>query len=124
MSDQNFELTEVFKTGLFLGTVEIGGVNGVTFSTFICIEGSPGLIEYLRKRNPDSRIILYLWNKHFNHSLISLSKELNFELWSFDENVCREYSFKYNPQFYPINVGLPTEKIKYDFFFAVMIWDA
>lgn len=61
-------------------------------------------IEYLRKNNPNLRIIIYFRNmfsfsKKRNVS-IEFLKKLNCEFWSYNEKDCEKYGFKYNSQFW------------------------
>lgn len=61
-------------------------------------------IEYIRKKNPNIRIIIYFRNK-FSYSKkrnlsVSFLKKLNCEFWSYNENDCKEQNFKFNSQFW------------------------
>lgn len=70
------------------------------YDTIILFDGlrGPAIIEYIRKKNPCARIILYYVNKfspngrnhprHFRH--------LSCELWSFDTNDCKEHGMRHN----------------------------
>lgn len=61
-------------------------------------------IEFIRKNNPDLRIIIYFRNKFSyskkrNLSLKFLEKN-NCEFWSYNKEDCCEKNFKYNSQFW------------------------
>lgn len=64
-------------------------------------------IKFIRKNNPNTRIIIYFRNpfsysKRRNVSLRYLEK-LNCEFWSYNRNDCQKIGFKYNSQFWNTN---------------------
>lgn len=76
-----------------------------------------GHILYLKKKNPNIRIIVWYWDpvyRCFNPNLLDDS----FEKWSFDKNDCKNYSLNYNTTFYfkEIKLSRSTEKV-YDILF-------
>lgn len=58
------------------------------------------IVEAIRKANPDSRIIMWLWNYRVIEKKRKACVKNNIEIYSFDKSVCEEGGFKYNHQFY------------------------
>ena len=60
-----------------------------------------GIIEYIKKRNKDARIILYFWNRV---NATNISKNVfdnkDVEIWSYNKEDCLNYGIKYNHQFW------------------------
>lgn len=73
----------------------------------------------LRKRLPDAKFILYLWDSVKNFpSFEDLSKAFDVTI-SFDRNDCKEYGFKYLPLFYNQKcINDNVESVDYDFSFV------
>lgn len=76
------------------------------------------VVKFIKKRNPDIRIILWYWNpvdkmvslKHFDNNIC--------EIWSFDEYDCEKYDLHYNVQYYFNDLELPNSNIENDIFFV------
>ena len=94
--------------------------------------GAPELIAFIRKKNPQCRIIYWQWNtvagkenvilyssyKEFLSLLPLREKESHrFEIWSFDRGDCKKYGLFYNNQ---VAIRYPIEKVvpEYDLFFC------
>lgn len=92
-------------------------------------------IQYLRKRNPDCRIVYHYWNSLFHMGQAPAEKRREFErfiksrekyhffITSFDRADCERYGFIYSPQFIPgwnvpgDQTGDISEEQKTDVFF-------
>ena len=74
--------------------------------------------KYIKRVNPNCRIILYYWNTIQDKVRESYLKDKNIDdFYTFDRNDALKYNIKYNPQFYSSLVKLPKKNIKYDVFF-------
>lgn len=92
-------------------------------------------IQYLRKKNPDCRIVYHYWNSLFHlrrdpeekrrefEKFINSREKYHFFITSFDRADCETYDFIYSPQFIPgwnFSENRPeefSEKRKTDVFF-------
>ena len=77
----------------------------------------PPIVKYIRKKNPEIRIMIWYWNPVAKSVKLKKFKNLNCEIWSFDESDCKKYELKYNTQYFFKNIQLPSSTIKYDIFF-------
>lgn len=78
----------------------------------------PGLIENLKKENPDIFTILYLWDNVRDYRWQPFFKYFN-NVYSFDPVESRELGLKYLPNFYPSGLAAnPGEKDKFDVSFV------
>ena len=79
----------------------------------------PCIAKYIKKKNPDCKIILYFWNileDQKPYKKLIEDKNID-EFWTFDKNDAKKYNMKYNPQFYTKNVKIQDEQNKYDVLF-------
>lgn len=70
------------------------------------------IIQYIQKRFPKIRIIVYYYNPVHDASLLNRIISTGVEVWSFDVRDCKEYGLMYNPQFYFCNIVFPERKFK------------
>ena len=58
------------------------------------------ITKYIKKRNPNIKIIFYYWNI-INEKNVKALKDINIDsFWTFDENDSKKYNLKFSPQFY------------------------
>lgn len=57
------------------------------------------IIDYITKKNPNCRIIVWYWNNLQETKRIPLKYRKFCEEWSFDVEDCKKYNLKYNTQF-------------------------
>lgn len=74
--------------------------------------------RYIHKYWPEKRIIIWFRNSVKATISPDRANKTYCELWSFDENDCKEYDMRYNPQFYMKNSKYKEQNIKYDAFFV------
>lgn len=74
------------------------------------------LIRYIRKKNKKCRIIFWYWNTVAPKKRIPKDIRRYCEEWSFDQNDCKKYGFKYNTQFF--FKQLIKDEISIDTFFV------
>jgi len=75
------------------------------------------IIPYIKKKNPDIRLIVWYWDTVNEKEYLPEKYHLMCEVWSFDEKDCVKYGMRKNVQFYyPLDVE--TEKILYDAIFV------
>lgn len=69
------------------------------------LRGKKNVVPILKRRFPESRIILWHWNKMFENSIRPEDSVCSgCELWSFDPEDCKKYNMKFNSQWYNINI--------------------
>ncbi len=74
--------------------------------------------RYIRKHNPNCRIILWFWNKIFDENEKYLKdKELD-EVWSYDRRDCKRFELNFNTQFYNKENIVGNKDIRYDVLFV------
>lgn len=73
-------------------------------------------LVWLRKNNPDKRIIMWFWN-----TIAEIGKNLpldeipeSIEKWSYSKYDCAKYSLEYNTTFYPYDLPEASKMIEYD----------
>lgn len=72
------------------------------------------IINYIHKKNPSARIILYFWDSITSTTfIVPENKRQICELWSYDKSNCKTYNLQYNSQFYLPSILSPVEN-KYD----------
>lgn len=75
---------------------------------------SPKISKYIKKKNPNCKVIMYYWNI-LNDEYKKILEDRNIdEFWTFDKNDSQRYNLKYNPQFYSKDIILNNNKIKQD----------
>lgn len=78
---------------------------------------SKKISEYIKKKNPDCKIIMYYWNV-INEEYKKILDDNNIdEFWTFDKQDAEKYGLKYNPQFYTSCIKLNEKDIKQDVVF-------
>lgn len=77
------------------------------------------IISYLKRKNPDIRIIVWYWNMIMEKKQLIPEKYMNMcEIWSFEQEDCRKYGMKKNTQFYFNKLNFQCEKIEYGAIFV------
>ena len=72
---------------------------------------------FIKKKNPNCRIILYFWNViDKKRKEILLDKNID-EFWTFDFQDSKKYHINYNPQFYSNKLKIMNCSCLYDIFF-------
>ena len=75
---------------------------------------SPNITKYIKKNNPNCKVIMYYWNI-LNDEYKKILEDKNIdEFWTFDKNDSQKYNLKYNPQFYSKDIILNSNEIKQD----------
>ena len=76
--------------------------------------------RYIKKKNPNCKLILWLWNQVTEYSETFLqSKDID-EIWTYDKDEAKKYNIKYNTQFYNKEIKCPNVEIKQDVIFLGM----
>ena len=98
----------------------VAEIDGYTFDTVLCVENtyfSKWFFDYLRRKNPNVRIIMFLWdivNKH--HPRYKDFWPKFDKVYIFDRDEAKKYGFEYYPDFY-IGEWKEPEPCKYDIAF-------
>lgn len=81
----------------------------------VCFAGryTPGILEFLKDRCQDLRLIEYYWDK-ISISKYPIVKSPAYENWTFDKSDAQQYHMHYNPQFYVNNIELDHVDLDYD----------
>jgi len=76
--------------------------------------------EYIENKAPHARLIIFYRNPWFNNYYVSAEARKKCEVWSFDQEDCKKYGLKYNPQFYLYSLLNQKEDPRYasDVFFV------
>ena len=73
--------------------------------------------EYIKKKNPKCKTIMYFWNI-IDDKRKTILKDKNIdEFYTFDIDESKKYNIKYNPQFYTYDIKLDNNIIDNDVFF-------
>jgi hypothetical protein len=94
--------------------------NNLTNYDLIIIHAStitPPVVKYIRKKEPNIRIIVWYWNPVDKSVRLDEFKGLGVEIWSFDEEDCKKYKLRNNTQYYFKDVVLPKKDDNLDVFF-------
>lgn len=73
-----------------------------TVDTIIIFDNNyaPAVTNYIHKKYPNKRIIVWYWNS-VDNTVDPMKFNRNYvELWSFDEKDCEKYNLQFNTQFY------------------------
>lgn len=77
----------------------------------------PQISKYIKKKNPDCKVIMYFWNI-INNEYRKILEDKNIdEFWTFDKSDSQKYNLNYNPQFYSKDITLKNNEIIYDITF-------
>lgn len=76
--------------------------------------------KYIKRKNPNSKIILWFWNPISEYSKSYLLHKNIDEVWTYDKNDAKKYNIKYNSQFYNKEIACPKLEIKQDVIFLGM----
>ncbi len=79
---------------------------------------TPPVVQYIRKKEPNIRIIVWYWNPVDKCVDINKFKKYDCELWTFDEMDHEKYALNYNTQYYFNDVSLPKAGPSVDVFFV------
>ena len=96
-------------------------LEGITFDVMLCIQSmqfSKGFLKYLKNKNPNIRLILFLWDtfkiqnpRYFDYlPLFDL-------IYSFDRDDAQKYGFRYFPDFY-LEGEKPSGRLRFDVAFV------
>ena len=78
---------------------------------------SKKISEFIKKKNPNCKIIMYYWNV-LNEEYKKILDDKNIdEFWTFDKQDAKRYGLKYNPQFYTKAINLKKNDIEKDLVF-------
>lgn len=94
--------------------------NNLTKYDLIIIHAStitPPVVKYIRKKEPNIRIIVWYWNPVDKSVRLDEFKGLGVEIWSFDEKDCKKYKLRNNTQYYFKDIVLPKKDDNLDIFF-------
>lgn len=70
-------------------------------NTFLMYDGTdPEVVGYIRRNNPDSRIIVYYINPVKYSFSVESFKKYDAELWTFDDEDAKRYGMEWNPLHY------------------------
>ena len=58
------------------------------------------ITEYIKKKNPEARIIFWYWNSLVEYNNKLIEDENIDEIWTYNRFEAKKYNLKYNPQFY------------------------
>ena len=77
-------------------------------------------LEWIRKTNPNTRIILWLWNtvKEIGSNIPLDRVPDNIEIWSYSKYDCEKYNLQYNTTFYPYIIKNTNRPAEYDVLFV------
>lgn len=67
--------------------------------------------KYIKKKNPNARVILWYWNPVDKRTHPNKINAKYCEKWTFDINDAKEYSMKYNTQYFFKSIIINTPKI-------------
>lgn len=79
---------------------------------------SPAVVDYIRKKNKNVRIIVWYWNPVEKCVKPCQFAKYNVELWSFDEKDCNNYKLNHNTQYYFNDISLSVSENEFDIFFV------
>lgn len=79
---------------------------------------TPPVVRFIRKKEPNIRIIVWYWNPVDKCVDINKFKKYDCELWTFDEMDHEKYALNYNTQYYFNDVSLPKAGPSVDVFFV------
>lgn len=79
---------------------------------------TPPVVRFIRKKEPNIRIIVWYWNPVDKCVDINKFKKYDCELWTFDEMDHEKYALNYNTQYYFNDVILPNTDDNIDVFFV------
>lgn len=92
------------------------------FDTFFVIENMPfkkTFMDYLRTKNPNIRMILFLWDTLKTQQSRYIDYLEKFDtVYSFDRDDANNYKLNYYPDFYIENEQVPIEDCTYDIAFV------
>lgn len=89
------------------------------YSTVIIFDSvySKVITRYIKKKNENIKIILYLWNRITQEKIKFLQDKNVDEFWTFDIEDSKKYKLQYNQQFYTNEIKLSNNEYKYDALF-------
>lgn len=89
------------------------------YNTFIIFDSvyDKLVTRYIKKKNRNSKVILYLWNSITQEKLKFLQDKNIDEVWTFDIEDSKKYNLPYNQQFYTNEIKLSNNKYIYDALF-------
>jgi len=73
--------------------------------------------RYIKKKNPDCKVILWFWNPIIEYSKNYLLDKNIDEIWSYDKDDVKKYNLKFSPQFFNKEIKCNNKKIEQDIIF-------
>jgi hypothetical protein len=81
----------------------------ILFDAFLATD----LPEYIEEHAPQARLIVYYRNPWYNNYYLSDEARKKCEIWSFDQEDCKQHDLKYNRQFYFYQAAQQKEDPQY-----------
>ena len=77
------------------------------------------LTKYIKKKNPQIKIILWYWNSMVEYNNQNIAKDDSYidEIWTYNRFDAKDYGLKYNPQFYSKKIKSVNTNIQNDIIF-------
>ena len=77
------------------------------------------LTKYIKKKNPQIKIILWYWNSMVEYNNENIAKDDSYidEIWTYNRFDAENYALKYNPQFYSKKMNNDNNDIQNDIIF-------
>ena len=77
------------------------------------------LTKYIKKKNPQIKIILWYWNSMVEYNNENIAKDDSYidEIWTYNRFDAKDYGLKYNPQFYSKKIKSVNTNIQNDIIF-------
>ena len=103
-----------------------------SFSKIIVFDSTawldPALLRNInRHKNPDAKCYLYSWNivrdKQVVLGHLAACRKYGFSYYSYDENDCKQYGFRFNTIMYDENLRLPERALTSDMLFLGFLKD-
>ena len=76
-----------------------------------------GVSKYIKRKNPNCKIIFYFWNNINNFNKYALKDSNIDEFYTYSQADAKKYNIKYNSQFYTKDIKLKSDDLKYDITF-------
>lgn len=94
-------------------------LNNLKYNTIIIFDSliNVDFIQWIKKNNPNKRIILWYWNPVRNSINPKLLNQDICEIWSYSLTDCKNYKLQYNTTFYFKKLYVPKKEPVYDIFF-------
>lgn len=123
---EEYKLTSFLKKLIFKFKIPIYSIflgkwkkNIRKYNTVIIFDSvySKVITRYIKKKNENIKVILYLWNRITQEKIKFLQDKNVDEFWTFDIEDSKKYKLQYNQQFYTNEIKLSNNEYKYDALF-------